>query len=189
MNLERIFVMNHNVYIFSAKSGNAMQKLRAEEGPQPTDREQEPSNTEANSTLRKSKVSKDSTNFDQNMTGHHSKDQSTRPVEQSSFQPEVPEQPNISDIPPPPPPTQNEHLAQNRSPPIPDIPSMASLNLGPDRDNSSTLSGQRPNEISFTSDDAGHAISNQLSKTNNCTFHDIASKVSFQNKSAELLSS
>ena len=59
------------------------------------------------------------------------------------------------------------------SPPRPEIPSMASLNLN---ERSSTRS-QRSSQYSFTSQDAAQSISYELTKTGRCTFNDVASKV------------
>ena len=59
------------------------------------------------------------------------------------------------------------------SPPRPEIPSMASLNLN--EPNSSR--SHRSSQYSFTSQDAAQSISYELTKTGACTFHDVASKV------------
>ena len=59
------------------------------------------------------------------------------------------------------------------SPPRPEIPSMASLNL-----NEATSSrSHRSSQYSFTSQDAAQSISYELTKTGSCTFNDVASKV------------
>jgi hypothetical protein len=59
------------------------------------------------------------------------------------------------------------------SPPRPEIPSMASLNLN--EPNSSR--SHRSSQYSFTSQDAAQSISYELSKTGSCIFNDIASKL------------
>ena len=128
---------------------------------------------------------KQSTGLEQDMTANQTDAQPTGPpgevpsfqqdvtANQTNGQPEVPEPSFQQDVPPPP--AQNEPIGRVPSPPRPEIPSMASLNLNEQESSRS----HRSSQYSFTSQDARNSLSFELTKTGKCTFENVASKVRF----------
>jgi len=135
-------------------------------------------NETGNSESGVANQTKQSTRLEQEMTVNQSDGHPTAPedhlqsFQQAHGQPEVPEQSLQQDFPPPP--AQNESIGRvPPSPPRPEIPSMASLNLN--EPNSSRY--ERSSQYSFTSQDARQSLSFELTKTGQCTFEDVASKL------------
>ena len=169
-------------FIFSVKNGKEIQRILNErnrdESNVPAGASGVGVNETGNSESDVANQTKQSTRLEQEMTVNQSDGQPTAPedhlqsFQQAHGQPEVPEQSLQQDFPPPP--AQNESIGRvPPSPPRPEIPSMASLNLN--EPNSSR--SERSSQYSFTSQDARQSLSFELTKTGQCTFEDVASKV------------
>ena len=174
-------IMAYVYFIFSVKNGKEIQRILNErnrdESNVPAGASGIAVNETGNSESGVANQTKQSTRLEQEMTVNQSDGQPTAPedhlpsFQQAHGQPEVPEQSLQQDFPPPP--AQNESIGRVPSPPRPEIPSMASLNLN--EPNSSR--SERSSQYSFTSQDARQSLSFELTKTGQCTFEDVASKV------------